>query len=123
MAKPGYNPILPRWYKLYTQPSDPEILFEPVVAKLGIPYRFQHIFCCKYVMDFAFPTIKVDLEVDGESHRRKSQILHDEERRVFMAKRGWQVIRVTNEEVNIDPYGTINRVMSKLNLPNRAERS
>lgn len=109
------NPILSRWYKLYNEPAPTEVKFEPFIASLGLPYRFQHLVHCKYILDYAFPDIKVCVELDGESHKRKKQIEHDEERRQFLEKRGWRIIRLWNAQVNVNPRAALNIVKDFIN--------
>lgn len=45
-----------------------------------------------YVLDFALLESKTDVEIDGSSHRGRSN--HDRERDVSLRALGWRVIRV-----------------------------
>jgi Protein of unknown function (DUF559) len=51
-------------------------------------------------VDLAFPNAKLAIEVDGPPHREEKQIQDDLDRDASLRAVGWEVIRVTNEEVN-----------------------
>lgn len=114
------NPVLEKWQRLYTKPSRAEVAFEPYVAKLGVPYRFQHIYW-KYVLDFALPAQKVDIELDGPDHKRSDRQMKDAERTAWLKKQGWTVVRIQNDEVFDDPVGALNRAMERAGLPYRVQ--
>lgn len=90
------NPILGHWYRLYTRGTGPEKAIEPVVASLGIPYRWQHI-CLPYILDYFFPTLGLILEIDGASHDSPEAKEKDAARDAALAKKGWRTVRVSNE--------------------------
>jgi len=54
----------------------------------------QHPVLNKYVLDFAFPSIKVNIEVDGVKHLKKKEIEIDAERDSDLYDNGWVVIRM-----------------------------
>lgn len=98
----GPNPVVANWDHLYQNPTQAELLLEPEIAKLGVPYRFQHR-TWNYISDFAILPWKVVVEVDGDSHRRKSQQEKDAKKAAWLAKRGWRTVRTTNKAVYADP--------------------
>lgn len=98
-----------KFRKLY-KGTPSEHALEPAIASLGIPYRWQ-MPVGHYYLDFALPTLKVAIEVDGESHKRKEVIANDKERTEYLVRNGWTVVRCLNEEATSDPYGTVNRLM------------
>lgn len=112
------NPVLEKWQRLYNRPTKAEQILEPYVAKLGIPYRFQHL-VYHYVTDYCLPTVKTVVELDGLEHKRKDRQLKDAERTAWFKKHGWQVIRIDDTEVFDDPAGALNRAMERANLPYR----
>ena len=67
-------------------------------------------------MDFAMPTIKLDIEIDGDSHRRVDQIRDDINRAEQLKKKGWTVYRIQNEDASADPFGCIDRMVLELGL-------
>jgi very-short-patch-repair endonuclease len=51
-----------------------------------------------YKLDFANPTMKVGLEVDGNSHHMKSRKEQDEKKTLRIALLGWKVFRISNQQ-------------------------
>jgi hypothetical protein len=45
-----------------------------------------------YTLDFGHPEAKVDIEIDGSSHKNKQK--HDAERDAFLQNLGWKIIRI-----------------------------
>lgn len=109
------NPVLQNWDWLYQNPTPAERALEPHVAKLGIPYRFQHK-VWNYIIDFALPTVKVAIEVDDKSHNRADKRRKDAERSEWLSRRGWRVVRTTNDEVLADPAAALDRLVSAAGL-------
>lgn len=54
----------------------------------------------RYRLDFAWPDIKVALEVDGAQHRGPEQAVSDAFRDAFLRGKGWLVFRVDDINVN-----------------------
>ena len=116
MAFPSH---LARWAKLYNG-TEPELALEPYVAALGIPYRFQHpVWSCGLFPDYAWPTVKLVLEIDGDEHHKPAGLKKDALRTAKLAKHGWTVIRCTNEEALTEPRLVITRVQAALDALSR----
>lgn len=114
------NPLWGNWARLYNNQTLAETALEPAVAKLGRPYRFQHIVSNRYICDFALPLDMVILEVDGPSHNTKAARAVDQKRTEFLNERGWTVVRCQNKDAIRDPEGEVNRMMEEAGLPYRA---
>lgn len=54
----------------------------------------------RYRLDFAWPDVKVALEVDGAQHRQPDHAAQDAYRDAFLRGRGWLVFRVDDINVN-----------------------
>lgn len=94
----GCNPLDHHWAHLTRNPTRPELAFEPLVASLGRPYRFQYqIPGTKFIADFALIQDRVLIEVDGSSHESDKARAADAERDARTAKMGWRTVRVSNE--------------------------
>ena len=105
------------WASSVANPTPAEAALEPAVAALGVPYRFQHpIWALRYRLDFAFPTLKLAIEVDDSSHTRKAKRDKDKERTAKLTKVGWKVLRTTNEEVLADPAAALDRMLKSAGL-------
>ena len=109
------NVVLSHWYALTKNATRHELAMEKEVAKLGIPYRFQMIELrgkANAIIDFAFPTIMVALEIDGPDHFTKSGLAKDKLRTEKLNALGWRVIRVTNGEVEVGAHAALMKVIA-----------
>lgn len=64
----------------------------------GIRFRSQHIIG-DYIADFVSLRAKLVIEIDGGYHSLPDQILSDEQRTEILERKGFKVIRFTNDEV------------------------
>ena len=78
-------------------------------GKLGVHFRRQHVMGT-YIADFVSLKNHLVIEVDGEYHLSPEQQLLDAERTKYFERKGYRVIRFTNQEVIND----LESVMSKL---------
>jgi len=69
----------------------------------GAHFRRQHPIG-PYVADFACVPVRLVLEVDGATHSSAREVAYDRRRDAYMAKRGWRVVRVNNDDMyrNLD---------------------
>ena len=77
--------------------------------KLGVHFRRQHVIGM-YIADFVSLKNLLVIEVDGDYHSTPEQQLLDMERTMFLQRKGFRVIRFTNQEILTD----IESVMSKI---------
>jgi len=58
-----------------------------------------------YRLDFAYPNLKVGVEVDGHDfHKTKEQRTKDAHRDRVLTKAGWTILRFTGSEIFSNPY-------------------
>ncbi len=79
--------------------SYPEKIFKNALESMkisGWTYNYRNGI---YAYDFAFPKLKIDVEIDGNTHTREKIKKIDERRDVFSKEDGWQVIRFTAKEI------------------------
>ncbi|HVV34050.1 MAG TPA: DUF559 domain-containing protein [Vitreimonas sp.] len=69
----------------------------------GARFRRQHPIG-PYIADFACPSAKLVVEVDGATHSIAEELAYDLRRTKYLEAEGWSVIRVSNTDVfeNID---------------------
>jgi very-short-patch-repair endonuclease len=69
----------------------------------GARFRRQHPIG-PYIADFACPSAKLVVEVDGATHSTPEELAYDLRRTKYLEAEGWSVIRVSNTDVfeNID---------------------
>jgi very-short-patch-repair endonuclease len=88
--------------------SFPEEVFENALKSAGIEgwkYKYRHGI---YEYDFAFPELKIDVEVDGGTHKTEKVKKIDERRDRFSNQAGWKVLRFEAERVKKDVLSCIN---------------
>lgn len=64
----------------------------------GFHFRKQHP-VGPYITDFACLKAQLIVEVDGDTHSTDEEGAHDRRRDQFLREHGWQILRVTNEDV------------------------
>ncbi len=77
----------------------------------GFRFRRQHPIG-PYVADFACAMRRLVIEVDGVTHSTDYEIELDRRRDAYLRSRGWQIFRVTNEDV----YKRLNAVLEGILL-------
>jgi hypothetical protein len=60
----------------------------------GVLQCHQQYAVGRYVLDFAWPKLKIALEADGSVHRREKNYRHDQRRDEWFREQGWLVFRV-----------------------------
>jgi very-short-patch-repair endonuclease len=79
--------------------SYPETVFENALLAVGVTgwvYNYQHGI---YSYDFAWPELKIDVEIDGGTHTLEKVKAIDARRDKFSTDHGWTVVRFTAAEV------------------------
>lgn len=82
-----------------------EITFMKVCDKLNIEYRRQYSIA-KYghLYDFFIPSKKLLVEMDGEYwHTMPHQIIKDKEQVQLAIELGYNIVRITDKELSMDP--------------------
>lgn len=110
----AFNPMPPRWNKLY-KGTPAERALEDAVAALGVPYRTQFpgfLYGFRFFPDFLLPTLNVVIEVDDSSHTRAAKMIEDADRTEFMEEKfGWTIVRCTNADALSNPHGTVRALL------------
>jgi len=94
--------------------SYPEIIFKNALETANISgwtYNYQHGI---YSYDFAFPDLKIDVEIDGNTHTQEKVKKIDERRDKFSIENGWMVIRFTAKEVKENTMKCIFKLIEKV---------
>ena len=69
--------------------------------QLGVHFRRQHVFDA-YTLDFVCLSALLVVELDGAYHDEPDQAAYDEARSLFLAEKGFRILRFRNEEVLIE---------------------
>src|SRR5690554_2918358 len=80
---------------------------------LGDKFRRQHLID-NFIVDFVCLSKKLVIEVDGGYHSTLEQKEYDEQRTFILNKKGFKVIRFTNEEVLTDLENVLQKIKTKL---------
>ena len=91
--------------------SDIEVLMRNSLNENNIKFSEQFPIRCKYgyVLDFAVPELKIDIECDG-SHWHKEGNAHDRKRNWFLRRNSWKILRFRDKEIK----NNINICMAKI---------
>lgn len=76
-----------------SKPSFPEIVFETALDENNIIGWIKNYRINLYSYDFAFVDLKIDVEIDGSTHKQEKVKKIDERRDKFSIENGWIVIR------------------------------
>lgn len=80
-------------------------------SKLGHKWRRQHSIG-GYITDFYSPAKKLIIEIDGSGHFSKDNIELDKTRTEYFRGLGLNVLRFTNEEINNNMNGVLQKIIS-----------
>lgn len=99
--------------------SYPEKIFQNALEASNITGWIYNYQVGMYQYDFAFPELKIDVEIDGSTHDLPKVKKIDERRDRFSKENGWIVLRFTAKQVKHDVIGCINHLKQYLNGPPR----
>ena len=80
---------------------------------LGDKFRRQHLID-DFIVDFVCLSKKLVVEVDGGYHSTSEQKEYDEQRTIILNKKGFSLIRFTNQEVLEDLKSVLQKIKTKL---------
>ncbi len=88
--------------------SWPEMVFENALISSGIIGWQSQYRCGIYKYDIAFPSQKIDVEIDGATHTSEKVRRIDARRDKWSIDNGWTVIRFKASRIKNDVIGCIN---------------
>jgi very-short-patch-repair endonuclease len=94
------NPEKTAWRQ--SNMSYPEKLFLDKIVEIGWDKKYLIIrekSFFPYFVDFAFEDFKVAVEIDGSQHQDKDRKLSDDKKDKLLLSSGWNVIRITAQEI------------------------
>jgi hypothetical protein len=84
------------------------------VVSLGKKIGWKKGWPCCFIIDIGFPSVKLGVEVDGESHNNPNSRKRDRRKARRLASLGWRLIRIRNFDVLRDPDEAASVVLKKL---------
>ena len=106
--------------------SNPEIIVENELLKRGIKGWISKFRNGIYEYDFAFPELKVDVEIDGHQHKQEKYKMSDRRRDEWTISQGWRVLRIEASIVKNSLSSVVNEIekfIGKENLETQITRS
>ncbi|MBR1484620.1 MAG: endonuclease domain-containing protein [Prevotella sp.] len=94
-------------------PAEERLWEELKGNKLGVHFRRQHVIGT-YIADFISLKNKLVIEVDGEYHTASEQQLLDAERTAYLQRKGYRVVRFTNNQVLTDIESVMSQIIKSL---------
>ena len=83
----------------------------------GFKFRRQHPIA-NYIADFYCHKAKLIIEIDGEYHNNKEQVLIDKERTAYFNEIGLQEIRFLNQQILFDIENVLIQINNIIGLRN-----
>lgn len=80
---------------------------------LGYKFRRQQSIG-RYIVDFYCPTLKLVVEVDGDTHYEADYAEKDKRRDEWLRHLGLRVMRIRNDEVRGDPLGVLEQLKAEI---------
>lgn len=90
-----------------------ERMLQPLLAEHGWVWNlrwFEPDSC--FELDLALVERKLNVEVDGDEHRRRKGRERDAIRDEALIDRGWRILRVSNDEVDASPEGVARHILA-----------
>jgi len=94
--------------------SYPEEIFEKELIKRKMSGWVYNYPMGIYQYDFAWPDLKIDVEIDGATHKQEKVKRIDERRDKFSNENGWKVIRFPASKVKNDIDSCFNELQKYL---------
>ncbi|RBO85758.1 endonuclease domain-containing protein [Marinomonas aquiplantarum] len=85
-------------------------------CQFGVKFRRQYGIGC-YVVDFYCPSLKLVIEIDGDSHFSTQGIAHDRIRDEYLSSMGISIIRFTNDEIMHELGSVVLAIDAQITLP------
>ncbi|PIO46837.1 hypothetical protein B5P45_00595 [Phyllobacterium zundukense] len=65
-----------------------------------------------YIVDFACPSVRLIIELDGSQHADDHNLIYDQERTQRLERDGWNVLRFWNDDVLRDIEGACQHIVA-----------
>lgn len=92
-----------------------EQIIKDGLDSLGLEYELQYTGISPWVIDFAFPSYKLAIEVDGKYWHSLENIKEKDKRKnKALKQRGWSVLHFGEDEINQSPSACIDKIIQFL---------
>lgn len=95
--------------------TDIEKIMKEKLKEAGIEVVSQFPIRCKYgyILDYAIPELKIDIECDGEAWHKEGNS-HDRKRNAYLKSKGWIILRFTGKEIKDNIQKCIDKIKTYL---------
>ena len=98
------------------------LVWSKLRAKQMCGYKFRRQYSVGvYVLDFYCPTLKLAIEIDGDTHFQTGAKISDLSRQDFIEKFGIRFLRFTNQQVSKNLEGVLARIKKSVEQMESAE--
>jgi hypothetical protein len=94
--------------------SRPETHLRLLLTRVGLPEPLVNLSADGFLLDLAWPDLRVCVEYEGDHHRDVDQFRRDLRRIEALTDCGWVVIRVTADDLYRRPVELVRRVARRL---------
>ena len=91
---------------------------EYAISVRRVRHQFESLPTC-YKVDLAIPPVKLAIEIDGKTHRLRKWRYLDARKTAVLNSLGWCILRFTNEQVDADLAGCLQKIKSTISMLNR----
>lgn len=105
-------------YRIYhsTKRSIPELIFEKALKDNNFTFEAEYP-AGIYQYDFALVNEKIDIEIDGDTHKKEKVLKKDKRRDEWSIERGWRVLRISASDVIKNVNFCINKLLEIIKFP------
>ena len=97
--------------------SEAERILRRLLKAAGIPEPFTGYRIGRYEADFAWPAIKLIVELDSFTHHdHRRAFRYDKRRAAWLGRQGWAVLPITTDRLENDPLGVVADVSGAIAL-------
>jgi very-short-patch-repair endonuclease len=88
--------------------SEAERILRRLIKAAGLPEPLTNYKIGRYEADFAWPVIKLIVELDSFTHHdHRRAFRYDKRRTAWLARQGWNVLPITTDRLENDPLGVV----------------
>jgi very-short-patch-repair endonuclease len=106
--------LIGNWSRVRTISAEEELLM-PWFESIGWTAQYRFVPGTRqrsFRLDFARPDLKLDVEIDGTSHRHADRQARDAQRDATLASQGWRVLRIQAQDVQANAESVRARILS-----------
>ena len=121
MDKPPRKYALARQFRQELTPPEARLWARLKLKPEGVKFRRQHP-VGPYIFDFYCPAAGLAIEVDGQAHNLLTVAQRDERRESWLRGEGFEIMRITADEIMVDPDEVVLGILAFVSESLRAKK-